>query len=272
MGSTVLPSSLLPLHAAAAAPRGCASRLRLNPACIAAAAAAKNPKRPRSSREDDPPLTKRRRAGEDGGAPAAAKREKAMSLAEKEAVNNQLVSLLLLGSGSRKVSPLPDSIVRLLQENRTGRGDGDGDIEIDVHALTDDALRLIKNRVGAYLDNRARHEEAPKQSKQDPVIKQSMQDPVIKQSKKDPVIKQSKQDAVIKQADTKTTSASSQHQPATTKESMKELLSYAHVAMERVRRRRYLEELRAKARWEVDQIVRTVEWNDPYIDIQDVFK
>ncbi|KAL6629426.1 hypothetical protein ACP70R_029191 [Stipagrostis hirtigluma subsp. patula] len=261
MGSTVLPSSLRPLHAAAA-PRACASRLRLNPACIATAAA-KNPKRPISSREDDPPPTKRRRVGGDGSTPATAKRKEAMSLEEKEAVNNQLVSLLLLGSGSRKVSPLPDSIVRLLQENRTGRGDEDGDIEIDVHALTDDALHLIKNRVGAYLDDRAPHEEAPKQSKQDPVIKQS---------KKDAVIKQSKQDAVIKQADMKTTSLSSQHQPATRKESMKELLSDAHVAMERVRRRRYLEELRAKARWEVEQVVRTVEWNDPYIDIQDVFK
>ncbi|KAL6629424.1 hypothetical protein ACP70R_029189 [Stipagrostis hirtigluma subsp. patula] len=261
MGLTVLPSSLLPPHAAAA-PRACASRLRLNPACIATAAV-KNPKRPRSSREEDPLPTKRRRAGGDGGTPAAAKREEAMSLAEKEAVNNQLVSLLLLGSGSRKVSPLPDSIVRLLQENRTGCGDENGDIEIDVHALTDDALRLIKNRVGAYLEDRARHDKAPKQSKQHPVIKQSKEDPVIKQSKKD---------AVIKQADTKTASPSSHHQPATRKESMKELLADAHVAMERVRRRRYLEELRAKARWEVDQIVRTVEWNDPYIDIQDVFK
>ncbi|KAL6629587.1 hypothetical protein ACP70R_029352 [Stipagrostis hirtigluma subsp. patula] len=243
MGSTVLPSSLLPLRGAAA-PRACASRLRLNPTCIATSAT-KNPKRPRSCREDDPPPTKRRRAGEDGGTPAAAKQAEAMSLEEKEAVNNQLVSLLLLGSGSRKVSPLPDSIVRLLQENRTGRGDGNGDIEIDVHALPDDALRLIKNRVGAYLDDRARRQKDPKQSKQNPVIKK---------------------------ADTKTTSASSQHLPATRKESMKELLSDAHVAMERVRRRRYLEELRAKARWEVEQIVRTVEWNDPYIDIQDVFK
>ncbi|KAL6629358.1 hypothetical protein ACP70R_029123 [Stipagrostis hirtigluma subsp. patula] len=246
MGSTVLPSSLLSLPAAAA-PRACASRVRLNPACIATSAAAKKPKRPTSCREDEPPPKKRRRAGEDGGTPAAAKpkREEAMSLEEKEAVNNQLVSLLLLGSGSCKVSPLPDSIVRLLQENRTGCGDGNGDIEIDVLALADDALRLIKNRVGAYLDDRARHQKAPKQSKQD---------------------------AVIKQADTKTTSASSEHLPATRKESMKELLADAHVAMERVRRRQYLEELRAKARWEVAQMVRTVEWNDAYIDPQDVFR
>jgi hypothetical protein len=49
---------------------------------------------------------------------------------------------------------------------------------------------------------------------------------------------------------------------------MKELIADAREAMQR---RRELELLR-KARREVEQMVRTVEFNDPYIDVQDAFK
>jgi hypothetical protein len=49
---------------------------------------------------------------------------------------------------------------------------------------------------------------------------------------------------------------------------MKELITDAREAMQR---RRELELLR-KARREVEQMVRTVEFNDPYIDVQDAFK
>jgi hypothetical protein len=42
--------------------------------------------------------------------------------------------------------------------------------------------------------------------------------------------------------------------------------------MKEVVRRRELEKLRAAARREIEQMVRTVEFNDLYIDYHDVFK
>jgi hypothetical protein len=42
--------------------------------------------------------------------------------------------------------------------------------------------------------------------------------------------------------------------------------------MKEVARCRELEKLRAAARREIERMVRTVEFNDPYIDYHDVFK
>jgi hypothetical protein len=54
--------------------------------------------------------------------------------------------------------------------------------------------------------------------------------------------------------------------------SIKELLVDGREAMKEVVRWWELEKLRAAARREVEQMVRTVEFNDPYIDVQDAFK
>jgi hypothetical protein len=83
-----------------------------------------------------------------------------MSLAEKDCVNRLLLSL---PPRRGQVNPLPDLVVRVLQENGT-RCCGGG--EDDVHALGDETLCAIKNRVGAYLDGIARRGPALSERKE----------------------------------------------------------------------------------------------------------
>jgi hypothetical protein len=223
-----------------------------------------------------------------------------------------LLSLLLPGRSPRKVIPLPDSVVRVLQENGTwccGRDGGDEEIEIDMQALG-----VIRDRVSAYLQDRVPRAEAPKKSKEG-VIKKS--DPRTRSipskaastndipprvasannlPKAAPASTHSKSvlpraapslPALPKPSDNgeyvsdlgKTSisqnppkSAPAPSQPSGSTKSVKEALSDAAKVMKEVVRRRELEKLRAAARREIEQMVRTVEFNDLYIDYHDVFK
>jgi hypothetical protein len=107
---------------------------------------AKGSKHLRSSHDDESP-TKHRRTGGDATA-----KDPSM-LAEKDVLHH----------------PLPNLFVRVLQENWIrccgGEKDDETEIEIDVHALGDEALRAIKNRIGAYLHGIARRDAAWSQRK-----------------------------------------------------------------------------------------------------------